>query len=154
METDSLSGKDREHLKLLSIFHYVFSGMTALFANFPIIHLVIGLFMIIKPEAFEGEGDPPPAIIGYLFAGFAAAFIIAGWVMAILIFMAGRSLARGKRYTLCLAVAVLECLMMPFGTVLGVFTLLVLLRESVKQFFACNRTNGTVPSTFPAIPFE
>jgi len=31
--------------------------------------------------------------------------------------------------------ACIECLFMPFGTVLGVFTILVLVRESVKQLF-------------------
>ena len=39
------SNADTEHLKLLSIFHYVVGGMAVLFACFPIIHLVIGLFL-------------------------------------------------------------------------------------------------------------
>jgi hypothetical protein len=33
-----------------------------------------------------------------------------------------------------------ECLFMPFGTVLGVFTIIVLMRESVKQVFAANKS--------------
>jgi len=35
--------RDEEHLKLLSIFHYVVGGIAAFFAFFPIIHLVIGI---------------------------------------------------------------------------------------------------------------
>ena len=41
---------DNEHLKLLSIFHYVVSGLAAFFACIPIIHLVIGLFFILAPQ--------------------------------------------------------------------------------------------------------
>jgi hypothetical protein len=36
-------------------------------------------------------------------------------------------------------VAGIECIVMPFGTVLGVFTLVVLSRESVKTLFAAER---------------
>jgi hypothetical protein len=35
--------------------------------------------------------------------------------------------------------AAVECLFMPFGTVLAVFTLVVLLRPAVKQLFEANR---------------
>ncbi len=135
---NELLRKDREHLKLLSIFHYVVAGLTALFACFPIIHLIIGLAFVLNPGTFEAEGDMPPAFFGWFFVIFPALFILMGWAMAVLIFAAGRSLARQRRYTFCLVVAGLECLMMPFGTVLGVFTLVVLMRDSVKQAFAAH----------------
>ena len=35
--------------------------------------------------------------------------------------------------------AAVECVFMPFGTVLGVFTIIVLMREPVKQLFAVNK---------------
>ena len=38
----------------------------------------------------------------------------------------------------CLVMAGIECLFMPFGTVLGVFTIIVLMRESVKEMFKVN----------------
>jgi hypothetical protein len=34
------------------------------------------------------------------------------------------------------AVAAIACMFMPFGTVLGVFTIIVLMRPSVKELFA------------------
>ena len=49
--------------------------------------------------------------------------------------LAGRYLARRERYTFCLVVAGVECMFMPFGTVLGVFTIIVLSRPSVKDLF-------------------
>ena len=35
----------------------------------------------------------------------------------------------------CLVVAAVECIFMPFGTVLGVFTIIVLMRPGVKERF-------------------
>jgi len=37
--------------------------------------------------------------------------------------------------TYCLVVAGVECILVPFGTVLGVLTLIVLSKESVKTIF-------------------
>jgi len=39
----------------------------------------------------------------------------------------------------CLVMAGAECLFMPFGTVLGVFTIILLLQEPVKQLFNSQR---------------
>jgi hypothetical protein len=41
--------KDLEHLRLLSIFHYVVGGILALFACFPIIHLIMGIMFLTMP---------------------------------------------------------------------------------------------------------
>jgi hypothetical protein len=49
--------------------------------------------------------------------------------------LAGRSLAQRQRYTLCMVMACISCLSVPLGTALGVFTLVVLSRPSVKQKF-------------------
>lgn len=127
--------QDEEHLKLLSIFHYVLGGMAALFALFPIIHLVFGLFILLAPESFANKGEPPPAFMGWLFVLFPAVMIIVGWTFAAFVFAAGRFLAQRKHYLFCMVVAGLECIFMPVGTALGVFTIIVLMRESVKQMF-------------------
>ncbi len=129
------SNADTEHLKLLSIFHYVIGGMAVLFACIPIIHLVIGLFFIIAPEKLGHGSNQPPAFIGWFFVIFASCFILIGWTIGALILVAGRFIARRKHYTFCFVMACVECLFMPFGTVLGVFTILVLNRPAVKAMF-------------------
>jgi hypothetical protein len=126
---------DNDHLRLLAIFHYIVSGLAALFACIPIIHLVIGLFMILAPQKFGPGNGQPPAMIGWLFVGLASFFILAGWTFAVLVLVAGRFIARRKHYQFCFVVACVECIFMPFGTVLGVFTILVLNRPTVKQLF-------------------
>jgi len=35
--------QDLEHLRLLSIFHYIVAAITALLSSFPLIHVTIGL---------------------------------------------------------------------------------------------------------------
>lgn len=125
--------QDDEHLRLLSIFHYVVAAMTGLFASFPLIHIVLGLLMLFNPDRLGGE--TPPAFVGWLFVGMGAALVTLGWTLAGCMIAVGRSLARRRWYTFCLVVAAVECLVMPFGTILGVFTLIVLMRESVKEAF-------------------
>jgi len=44
-----------------------------------------------------------------------------------------------------MVIAGIECLFMPFGTVLGVFTLVVLVRPSVKELFLRNQGNEPAP---------
>jgi hypothetical protein len=130
--------QDEEHLRLLSIFHYVVGGLAGLFALFPVIHLVFGLILIFSPETFNEHGPPPPAFMGWFFVIFAGTFIGFGLIFAGLIILSGRFLAKHNHHTFCLVMAGVECIFMPFGTVLGVFTLVVLMRETAKQLFISN----------------
>lgn len=127
------TAQDLEHLRLLSIFHYIVAGITALFSLFPVIHLVIGIAMVTGK--MEGS-DPNAAFAGWFFVGFAVLFIGLGLTFAGFIAYAGRCLRQRRRHTLCLVVAALACMMMPFGTVLGVFTLISLTKPPVKALFA------------------
>ncbi len=129
------TSQDEDQLRLLSIFHYVVAGLSGLVACFPIIHLILGLMFLFAPQNFEGKGGPPPSWFGWIFVVVASVFIALGWVFAGFVFAAGRCLAKRKRYSFCLVMAGVECLFMPFGTILGVFTIVVLMRESVKQLF-------------------
>ena len=76
--------------------------------------------------------------------GFASIAVIGGWTLAACIVTAGRFLAHRRHYLFCLVMAGIECVLMPFGTVLGVFTILVLVRESVKEVFSATRAAAAV----------
>ena len=125
--------QDLEHLKLLSIFHYVAAGMAAMVACIPFIHFFMGLALA---TGVFGDTDPEARPVGLVIMLFALGFIFAGWTFAALVALAGRSLQKRKRYTFCLVMAGVECLFMPVGTVLGVFTIIVLVRDSVKELFS------------------
>ena len=130
--------QDLEHLKLLSIFHYVVAGLMALVACFPVIHLAIGIAFLTGNMPEPKGAAPPPELFGIMFTVIPAIFIVTGWVMVIFVALAGRSLAQQRRYTFCLVIAGIECLFFPFGTILGVFTIVVLIRHSVSSLFEAN----------------
>jgi hypothetical protein len=130
---------DEDHLRLLSIFHYVVGGLTALIGCFPIIHISIGLFLALAPEQWlDSKGEPPPRWFGILFAVIGIMMIAIFWTFAACLIAAGRCLSLRRHYMFCLVMAAIACMCQPWGTVLGVFTIIVLMRESVKQLFTSN----------------
>jgi hypothetical protein len=128
--------QDEEHLRLLSIFHYVLAVLVGLSTLCPFIYFVIGLVFILAPHQFSSNGQPPPPIfLGWIFVFFALIFITFGLVLAALLVTTGRFLAQHRHHTFCLVMAGIECIFMPFGTILGVLTIMVLIRESTKPLF-------------------
>jgi hypothetical protein len=135
--------EEEKQLDLLSLFHFIVGGLTAFFACFPLIHVALGLAMICGK--FDGSNAPPP-LIGWVFVILGGFFILCGWALAVTILVAGRKLKQRKSRTFCLAVGALECMMMPFGTILGVFTLIVLMKDSTKALFEGAVSTPLVPS--------
>jgi hypothetical protein len=128
---------DSEHLRLLAIFHYVVAGLAALFSFFPLLYSVVGGFLLYAAHhPMPSNQEPPPAFLGWFFIVLGALFFLAGITMAICILIAGRCLSGRTCYSFALVTACIECLFIPFGTILGVFTIIALSRESVKALFA------------------
>jgi hypothetical protein len=127
--------EDIHYLKLLSIFHYIVGGLAALFAFFPAIYVVIGIVAVCAPGSLESEGEAMPLVIGWLFIIIGTVFVLIGWAFAFCVILTGRYLARQVHYMFCMVIGAIECLFMPFGTALGIFTIVVLARSSVKKMF-------------------
>jgi hypothetical protein len=128
--------KDEEHLRLLSIFNYVLAGLTALTGCFFFIHVIMGILIVSgKLDGGTSHGGNMPSAFGWIFIVMGALFIILFWAQAVFMLILGRFLARRKHPTFCLVAAGIECLYMPLGTALGVFTIIVLMRPSVKAMF-------------------
>ena len=125
--------QDAQNLNLLSIFHYVVGGLAALFSMFPVIHLVIGLSFL--SGAIPTDEEPGVRFVGMIFVIIASVIILLGLTMAGLIVYAGLNLGRRTKYTFCLVMAGVECLFMPFGTVLGILTIVMLMKDEVKAMF-------------------
>ena len=127
------ANQDVEHLKLLSIFHYIVAGVFGLFSLFPLIHVGVGLAVV--SGAFEDGSNSPPSWFGWIFVVAGSVFITIGLAVSVCVGIAGRKLGRHESHMFCIVIACIECLFAPFGTTLGVFTLIVLLRPSVKELF-------------------
>jgi len=130
---------DAEHLRLLTLFHYVVAGLLAFFSLFPVVHLVVGAVMLFLPGKFnQPSGDVAlTRVMGAFFVCFALLIIACGLALAISAAWSGRLISHRHHHTFSVVVAALLCLFMPFGTVLGVFTLIVLSRPSVKALYHC-----------------
>ena len=124
---------DAEHLRLLAIFHYVMAGLAVLglvfvAGHYALMHVVLG-----NPELWkDAKGGPPPAVMLTLFRAMYAAFAVAFVAGALGNVLSARFIARRRFRTFSLVVAGINCLHMPLGTLLGAFTFVVLLRESVR----------------------
>ena len=127
---------DEQYLHLLSIFHYVVAGIAALIACFPIIHVTIGLGVMIAGLTHPQQGDGLTMVFfGLAFVLIGGTIILFGWSFAACMGAAGRFLSGRRRYMFCLVMAGVECIFSPFGTVLGVLTIIVLVRPTVKELF-------------------
>lgn len=130
--------KDADNLRTLAIFHYVMSGLSLLLLGFLALHFMIMKTVFADPKMWENAKEKPPfdpqEVFGYFqwFYLFAGVCIVAA---AILTFISGRFLSRRVNRTFSTVVAGLNCLNFPFGTVLGVFTLVVLTKQSVARLY-------------------
>jgi hypothetical protein len=127
--------RDQEHLRLLKIGYYLQAGMTCFFSLFALLYAAIGglLSSGIFPVK-QGPNDDPRAF-GMILVVIGVAIFILGLTGASLHFVAGRSLRDHRRRTLCLVMAGLSCLYIPWGTALGICTIVVLNRPEVKNLF-------------------
>jgi len=133
--------QDEEHLRLLSIFHYVLGALAVFWGCIPIVHLVIGLVFLVG-GASSGQQGFPEALFGAFFMLIGGFIMCLEWVHAALLLVAGRSLAQRRRRLFCIVVACVNCLFVPMGTILGVFSLIVLVRPSVKALFETQRAQA------------
>ncbi|MBK9926574.1 MAG: hypothetical protein IPP66_14965 [Anaerolineales bacterium] len=130
--------EDLDQIKILAIFHYIVAGFAGLFACFPIFHLMIGISMLTGD--FFSEARPtdmpfPVSVFGLMFTLIPAAIIFFGWAFAICLAVSGYFLSKHQRWLFCMVMAGVSCIFTPFGTVLGVFTIIILMRPSVKALF-------------------
>jgi|ERR1051326_4631771 hypothetical protein len=123
---------DEKNLDLLAVFHYILAPISALFSCFSFILMTVLLY----PEAMSGTKvvQPPPLFIRFaLVMGIVS--LLYGLLYVICLVMAGRFLKKRRHYIFCLVVAAWTCMWMPFGTILGVFTIIMLVKPEVKVLF-------------------
>lgn len=131
-----MNSEDIKHLNLLSLFHYILGGITALFSCMPFLHVFMGLAMVSGKFFEEANGSGPPPFIGWFFIIMGSVFILFGWCLAVLMFVTGKKLKSRKNRIFCMVVAGVECIFMPLGTILGILTLIALSKDSIKEIFA------------------
>jgi hypothetical protein len=135
-------GPDEGHLQALAICHYVFGGMSLLFSCIFIIYIVMGVAVLSgslpmngPPGSNGANAGPPVNLIGGLFVAIGCVALAIGWTLGGLTVYSGRCIAKRRRRTFSMVIAGICCISIPLGTVLGIFTLIVLQRESVRGLY-------------------
>jgi uncharacterized membrane protein YedE/YeeE len=127
-----VTANDLEHLKLLSIGYYIAAGFSLLFAFIPLIYMGMGLF-IVSGRMPSSSGSPEP--VGWIFVAIGSVVMFFIVATAVLNFLTARFIAARERRTFCIVIAALNCLHAPLGTLIGVFTIVVLSRDGVRGLF-------------------
>jgi hypothetical protein len=125
---------DDEHLRLLRI-GYIISGCTnLLWVFFPLFYVGMGFLVLVLP-ASGSRNEHPPREVGLIFIAIGAFIFLFMAVITILKFLTARAIGRRRSRLLCFITATITCLAVPYGTLLGVATFIVLLRPSVQARF-------------------
>lgn len=124
-----------EHdLKLLSIGYYVQGGVVTASALMALAYVgLIGTVLGAVSHA-TARNQMPPGLLP-LIIGFGVATVLIGVTGGLSLFYAGLMLRRHRHRTFLLVMASLSCLAIPYGTLLGIFTFMVLQRPAARAMF-------------------
>ena len=130
---------DDEHLRLLSWGYVVSALMTGLFSLIGLFYAAMGLVMTrvfneTAMTAKQAEQIPPEAL-GTILGLFGGAFFLLAMSLALAKLWTARCIKQRKSRIFCLVVSAITCFGIPYGSVLGVCTFLVLGRPSVIARF-------------------
>ena len=129
--------EDESTLKILSILTYVHASLIGLvgllYGGFGVLMAFLGASDALNVHGQKGVGDFNSIITieGIFFAVFSLGAI----AFAVLSIMCGRALTRRKSFAFVTVMSCVSLLLMPFGTLLGAFTLVTLNKPGVKAMF-------------------
>ena len=127
---------DAEHLRLLSIFHFVSAGLAFIGVAFSSFYLLLFQTMFSNPDLWaKSPQGPPPAQLISFFRWFIALFALWFLVSAVANLLSGLFMRARRHRTFSMVIAGLNCVHIPLGTTLGIFTFIVLVRDSVRRMY-------------------
>lgn len=154
MSEPTAIAEDVEHLSALSVGHFLMAGLSAL-SLIPLIAYAmvgatlaeqLGREMSLTMGDISGQAGVDPLAgadamlqdIGTLVTVVLSAGLVLTVLTVIAFFLVGLKIRQRRWWTFCYLSAWGECLAFPFGTILGIFTIIVLSRPTVKQLFGVN----------------
>ena len=148
-----------DRLRLLSLGYYISGGIGAVFVSFLLFHLAFVLAFSFIPASqwntppshgsanhdspspiptaspTSSNDQAPPAIMFRVFAGVIGMIIICGWMLGALTAYAGHCIKKRKHKVFIYAMAGINCIWIPYGTLLGIATILLFQWPEVQAEF-------------------
>ena len=124
----------KHHLPTLSVLHYVY-GVLELLGGMAVL-VLIGMGWFLSSDWLAAQaGEALPPFLGAFLQGL-------GWVLfailctkGVLNIWSGWSISRATNRTLSMVTAALNCLNIPFGMALGIFTFIALSDREVREVY-------------------
>ena len=138
-------------LKVLSICYYIMAGINGAYAILAAAYVLFIEAILTNVPLRNTAGKALPDFVPAVIAGFGGALAGFGLVCAACMAFAAWSLPKRRNYVVVMVAAILNCLQIPFGTVLGVFTFVVLNRPGVRHSFENNSLARVPPPLPPAL---
>ncbi|MBL7940177.1 MAG: hypothetical protein JNL43_12515 [Flavobacteriales bacterium] len=124
------------HLSTLSILHYVYGAFICVVGAFvAFIFIFLGGFLGSDFIAENSQGEPPPAWLSGFMQAFGWGLFILIEIWGILTIMSGNWISKRRNRTGSMVMAGLNCLNIPFGIALGIFTFVTLNDQEVKGLY-------------------
>ncbi len=121
----------KQHLPTLSVLHYVYGALVCLGGFAALFFVGVGT-LLSSDVVMENTQDAPPEWLGGLFAAFGVGLFVVLELWGIFIILSGYWISKLRNRTGSIIIAALCLPSFPFGTALGIFTLVVLLNDEVK----------------------
>lgn len=129
-----------ERIKLLSTFHYIYGAFTCIGGLFALSLLFVAPLLDI---ASEGSETPVPEFLGAMMGTLGVVLFVLIETFGILNILSGRWIRNGVNRTGSYVVAAFDCLNIPLGIALGIFTFVTLGKPEMEQHYARN-TSGRI----------
>jgi len=149
-----------DRLRLLSLGYYISGGIGAVLVSFFLIHFFMLLAFSFIPASQWNTPAPtpgnahyaspspiptasptpsndqaPPAIMFRILAGVIGLIIICGWTLGALTAYAGHCIKKRKHKVFIYVMAGINCIWIPYGTLLGIATILLFQWPEVQAEF-------------------
>lgn len=131
----------QRRLDLLATLHYVYGALTCVLGLFALVLLGMGVFLNSDLLAAEAQ-QPPPEWLGSFFGIIGVAVFVLVEGIGLLNILSGRWIKHRRNRTGSIIVAAIDCLNMPLGIALGIFTIVSLSNDRVSDLYAANSTGS------------
>lgn len=127
--------RDAENLKVLTLLSGLYGGFGVLVSSLGVMHM---LKTMTQMQAQFGIGNPPEPMFASLIENEKAllAIFLCSLAASLLSLLGAFLIWKRKLSSVVLLIAVIECLNIPVGPALGIFTIITLQRRSVRALFA------------------